>query len=73
MRDICGTEKMEILTSKDLETRTLTVHSQSHPRESITHKYLRVLIFVSVLVLFSGNADNQFAKTAKQGQASGES
>lgn len=54
---------------KTLKQNLCGVHSQSHP----SRKYLRVLIFVFVLVLFSGNADNQFAKTAKQGHASGES
>ena len=54
------TKKKCKFSSQDLETQfTLNLIREGiHP----SRKFLRVLIFVFVLLLFSGNADNQFAK-----------
>jgi hypothetical protein len=45
---------------KTLKRSSLSISSERESNPS--RKFLRVLIFVFVLVLFSGNADNQFAK-----------
>jgi hypothetical protein len=53
-------KKCKFSPLKTLRRSSLSVSSERESNPS--RKFLRVLIFVFVLVLFSGNADNQFAK-----------